>query len=147
MGAPRDQAARVAGNARRWWHNSRYELNRLLPMAYFDRLGVPRLSRPSTPRTARCGPACRGLWEGSVGGADRPYPDFFARHRDMSYFRPVGSVPRFGAGVRLFPRFGAGVRLFPYSIAAGADRWPDLRSVPVSGVRLFTDSIAAGADR
>ena len=44
MGAPRDQAARVAGNARRWWHNSRYELNRLLPMAYFDRLGVPRLS-------------------------------------------------------------------------------------------------------
>jgi len=44
MGATRDQAARVAGNARRWWHNSRYELNRLLPIAYFDRLGVPRLS-------------------------------------------------------------------------------------------------------
>lgn len=44
LGATRDQAARVAGNARRWWHNSRYELNRLLPIAYFDRLGVPRLS-------------------------------------------------------------------------------------------------------
>jgi group II intron reverse transcriptase/maturase len=44
MGATRDQAARVAGNARRWWRNSRYELNKLLPIAYFDRLGVPRLS-------------------------------------------------------------------------------------------------------
>ena len=44
MGASRDQAARVAGNARRWWHNSRLELNRLMPIAYFERLGVPRLS-------------------------------------------------------------------------------------------------------
>ena len=43
MGATRDQAARVAANTRRWWHNSRYELNRLMPIAYFDRLGVPRL--------------------------------------------------------------------------------------------------------
>jgi group II intron reverse transcriptase/maturase len=44
MGASRDQAARVAGNSRRWWHNSRLELNRLMPIASFDRLGVPRLS-------------------------------------------------------------------------------------------------------
>jgi group II intron reverse transcriptase/maturase len=44
LGASPDQAARVAGNARRWWHNSRLELNRLMPIAYFDRLGVPRLS-------------------------------------------------------------------------------------------------------
>ena len=44
LGASRDQAARVAGNARRWWYNSRMELNRLMPIAYFDRLGVPRLS-------------------------------------------------------------------------------------------------------
>ena len=44
LGASRDQAARVAGNASRWWHNSRLELNRLMPIAYFDRLGVPRLS-------------------------------------------------------------------------------------------------------
>jgi len=44
LGATRDRAARVAANARRWWHNSRYELNRLMPIAYFDRLGVPRLS-------------------------------------------------------------------------------------------------------
>jgi RNA-directed DNA polymerase len=44
LGASREQAARVAGNARRWWRNSRYELNRLLPIGYFDKLGVPRLS-------------------------------------------------------------------------------------------------------
>ena len=44
MGATVDHAARVAGNARRWWRNSRGELNRLIPIAYFDRLGVPRLS-------------------------------------------------------------------------------------------------------
>jgi RNA-directed DNA polymerase len=44
LGANRDQAAQVAGNARRWWHNSQLALNRSLPIAYFDRLGVPRLS-------------------------------------------------------------------------------------------------------
>lgn len=44
LGASPVQAARVAGNARRWWHNSRYEVNRILPIGYFDRLGVPRLS-------------------------------------------------------------------------------------------------------
>ena len=44
LGASREQAARIAGNARRWWRNSRYELNRIMPIGYFDRLGVPRLS-------------------------------------------------------------------------------------------------------
>lgn len=44
LGASRDHASRIAGNARRWWRNSRYELNRILPISYFDRLGVPRLS-------------------------------------------------------------------------------------------------------
>lgn len=44
LGATEEQAARVAGNARRWWRNSAMELNRLLPIAYFDRLGVPRLA-------------------------------------------------------------------------------------------------------
>jgi group II intron reverse transcriptase/maturase len=44
LGASRDQAAQVAGNARRWWHNSQLALNRIMPIAYFDRLGVPRLS-------------------------------------------------------------------------------------------------------
>jgi len=44
LGASRAQAAQVAGNAHRWWHNSRLELNRIMPIAYFDRLGIPRLS-------------------------------------------------------------------------------------------------------
>jgi hypothetical protein len=38
------QLTKVAGNARCWWHNSRLELNRIMPIAHFDRLGVPRLS-------------------------------------------------------------------------------------------------------
>lgn len=44
LGASVDLAARIAGNARRWWRNSRMGLNRVLPIAYFDRLGVPRFS-------------------------------------------------------------------------------------------------------
>jgi len=44
LGASVEQAAKVAGHTRRWWHNSCLELNRLLPLAFFDRLGVPRLS-------------------------------------------------------------------------------------------------------
>ena len=37
-------AARIASNAARWWRNSAMGLNRVLPIAYFDRLGVPRFS-------------------------------------------------------------------------------------------------------
>ena len=44
LGASPEHASRIAGNARRWWRNSRYELNRIMPIGYFDRLGVPRLS-------------------------------------------------------------------------------------------------------
>ena len=44
LGANVDLAARIAGNARRWWRNSRMGLNRVLPVEYFDRLGVPRFS-------------------------------------------------------------------------------------------------------
>ena len=44
LGASVDLAARIAGNARRWWRNSRMGLNRVLPIAYFDRLGVPKFS-------------------------------------------------------------------------------------------------------
>lgn len=44
LGASPAQARRVAANARRWWHNSRGELHRVLSISYFDRLGVPRLS-------------------------------------------------------------------------------------------------------
>ena len=44
LGAGEDAAARIAGNARSWWRNSRMGLNRVLPIAYFDRLGVPKFS-------------------------------------------------------------------------------------------------------
>jgi group II intron reverse transcriptase/maturase len=44
LGAPPVLAARIAGNARRWWRNSAMGLNRVMPIAYFDRLGVPRFS-------------------------------------------------------------------------------------------------------
>ena len=44
LGASPSDARRVAANSRRWWHNSRLLLNRAMPIAYFDRLGLPRLS-------------------------------------------------------------------------------------------------------
>jgi len=44
LGASATDAERVAGNSRCWWRNSCMLLNRALPIAYFDRLGVPRLS-------------------------------------------------------------------------------------------------------
>ena len=44
LGASAQVAAQVAGNAKRWWHNSAMLLNMVLPIAYFDRRGVPRLS-------------------------------------------------------------------------------------------------------
>lgn len=44
MGASAEDAHRVAANSRCWWHNSYQMPNRAIPVAYFDRLGVPRLS-------------------------------------------------------------------------------------------------------
>jgi group II intron reverse transcriptase/maturase len=44
LGATADEAAQVAGNAKRWWHNSRRVVQRILDSAYFDRLGVPKFS-------------------------------------------------------------------------------------------------------
>jgi RNA-directed DNA polymerase len=44
LGASADVAKQVAVNNRRWWRNSDKLLNRVLTIAYFDRMGVPRLS-------------------------------------------------------------------------------------------------------
>lgn len=44
MGASESDARQVAVNNCRWWRNSYMLLNRAMPVAYFDRLGVPRLS-------------------------------------------------------------------------------------------------------
>lgn len=42
LGASEGTAQKVARNARRWWRNSYLELNRVLNIAWFDRLGLPR---------------------------------------------------------------------------------------------------------
>jgi RNA-directed DNA polymerase len=44
LGAPDNVAKQVAGNSRRWWRNSDRLLKAVLTIAYFDRLGLPRLS-------------------------------------------------------------------------------------------------------
>ncbi|MDN5850964.1 MAG: group II intron reverse transcriptase/maturase [Nitrococcus sp.] len=44
LGASPSDARVVANNSCCWWANSRYRLNRALPISYFDRLGVPKLS-------------------------------------------------------------------------------------------------------
>ena len=44
LGASQDVAKQVAGNCHRWWRNSGMLLNKVLTIAYFDRLGLPRLS-------------------------------------------------------------------------------------------------------
>jgi RNA-directed DNA polymerase len=44
LGAPPTVARRIAANSRCWWRNSAKLLNSVLTIAYFDRLGLPRLS-------------------------------------------------------------------------------------------------------
>ena len=44
LGASEEVARQVAGNCHRWWHNSGMLLNSVLTIAYFDRMGLPRLS-------------------------------------------------------------------------------------------------------
>ena len=44
LGASEDVAKQVAGNCQRWWRNSAKLLNSVLTIAYFDGLGLPRLS-------------------------------------------------------------------------------------------------------
>ncbi|MDR3369010.1 group II intron reverse transcriptase/maturase [Rhodoferax sp.] len=44
LGATEDVARQVAGNCHRWWRNSAMQLNSVLTIAYFDRLGLSRLS-------------------------------------------------------------------------------------------------------
>lgn len=44
LGAAPSVAKQVAANSRRWWRNSAKLLNSVFTIAYFDRLGVPRLS-------------------------------------------------------------------------------------------------------
>jgi len=43
MGASAEVARKVGANSRRWWRNSAKLLNSVLTIAWFDRLGLPRL--------------------------------------------------------------------------------------------------------
>ncbi|MGH8285270.1 MAG: group II intron reverse transcriptase/maturase [Steroidobacteraceae bacterium] len=45
LGMTSEQAAMVASQTRRWWHNSSLLINRAFPTRYFDQLGVPRFAR------------------------------------------------------------------------------------------------------
>lgn len=44
LGASAEAARQVAANSRCWWRNSGEALNRVLTIAYFDQLGMPRLT-------------------------------------------------------------------------------------------------------
>ena len=44
LGASLSVARKVAGNSRCWWRNSDGLLKTVMTIAYFDRLGLPRLS-------------------------------------------------------------------------------------------------------
>jgi RNA-directed DNA polymerase len=44
LGASPGIAVVVAAHTRSWWRNSAMVLNAVLTIAYFDRLGVPRLA-------------------------------------------------------------------------------------------------------
>jgi group II intron reverse transcriptase/maturase len=44
LGASALAARRVAANLHRWWHNASLALNSVMTKAYFDRLGLPRLT-------------------------------------------------------------------------------------------------------
>jgi hypothetical protein len=44
LGASEAVAASVAANTHRWWHNAAIALHRILTKAYFERLGLPRLT-------------------------------------------------------------------------------------------------------
>ena len=44
LGAKPETARQVAANSRRWWRNSGMLLNSVMDIAWFDRMGLPRLS-------------------------------------------------------------------------------------------------------
>lgn len=44
LGASHEVARRIAANSKSWWRNSAKSLNAVLTIAYFDRLGCPRLT-------------------------------------------------------------------------------------------------------
>jgi hypothetical protein len=75
-GMSKDAAMVVAVNCRRWWMNS----GRMHSRGTSQSLLRPARRAPtghatSTSRTARCGPACRVVWQGSLTICRGPYAD------------------------------------------------------------------------
>jgi len=86
-------AAKVAANGRRWWKNSGMLIHVAFPVRYFDELGFTQTRRmTSTLRTARCGPACRVVWQGTRGITWGPYADC-AHARDALLRRNKPKLP------------------------------------------------------
>ena len=49
-------------------------------------IGICSSALTSTVPTARCGPACRVVWEGSARSSGRPYPDSGAVVKFIVFF-------------------------------------------------------------
>ena len=62
-GAWPSTAKLVAANSCGWWHNSDRSLKVVMTISYFDGLGGTPRDSTSTTRIARCGPACRMVWQ------------------------------------------------------------------------------------
>ncbi len=75
LGAKPEVARQVAANGRSWWRNSGMLLNSVLTIAWFDRLGLPRLSHDLNFSNR----PVRTRMPGGVGGVRPrmagPYPD------------------------------------------------------------------------
>ena len=72
----RCSARQVAANSRRWWRNSDRALNRVLDYRLLRPTGRTSTLLTSTSRTARCGPACRVVWQGNGLCWPSPMPIF-----------------------------------------------------------------------
>ena len=64
LGAKPEVARQVAANSRRWWRNSGVAAQQRPDHRLVRPPGVTPALMTSTSRTARCGPACRVVWEG-----------------------------------------------------------------------------------
>ena len=78
-GATEAAAKRVAGNSRCWWRNSDGLLKTVLTVAYFDRMGLPRLSCPQALEPPGADPHARWCGRGGCDTRGSPYADCGAK--------------------------------------------------------------------
>ena len=81
-GARPDVARSVAANSRRWWRNSYLALNCVLTNAYFDRLGMPRLSSPQPLEPTGADPHAGWCGRGAAHSGC-PYADVQRRRNEL----------------------------------------------------------------